>query len=139
MLHLQQLTLFDEKLTTTQDARLLLKHTISSAKGTPKSERLTWQNSSHATVVDDEFYNADPILTRRAIRETPNLGQNMSKTAQGYYQYKFPKVDAKTYREFILSSAAGLALVDAPPMQEPKVKVDQVLYVHRPEPPAGAF
>ncbi|RDB14589.1 hypothetical protein Hypma_016464 [Hypsizygus marmoreus] len=117
LLGIPNLPQHDEKLTTTHDARLLLKDVITSFKGTPKSERLVWSNADDS---DEEFYRIEPILTRRAVRETPVLGGRPSKKAG---------VDVKSYSMFMASHSVALTPVPVHAVQEPEVKIQQVLDV----------
>ena len=74
---------------------------------------------------EDEFYRAEPILTRRAIRETPKMGHEVVTLAGGHHRSKRNKIP----ESFPAIAAAGVVHVDVPPIQEPEVKMGKVLCV----------
>ncbi|KAF5388100.1 hypothetical protein D9615_000036 [Tricholomella constricta] len=125
LVDLGSLPLYQEKFTTSQDACLLLKSALSLPKGPPRSEHLLWSRGARDSREDDDFYHVEPILTRRAARETPVLG----KTGGEYRRKDMQKLNLKAYADLISSTLILLKPVDVQPIHESEVSIDQVLDV----------
>ncbi|GLB33412.1 hypothetical protein LshimejAT787_0102960 [Lyophyllum shimeji] len=115
---------YQEKVVISQAARLLLKNVISLPKGKPRSERLSWSKDAWDQREEDAFYNVDPIVTRRAVRETPVLGKS-----GGARRSAMRTVDFKSYSSLLTSIPIAITPIEVQPVQEPKVNLDQVLDV----------
>lgn len=76
--------------------------------------------------LEDEFYQAEPILTRRAVRETPQIGRAVVIMASGYHRSKRSTIP----ESFEAIAVAGMGRVDVQPVQEPEVTMYKVLCVN---------
>jgi hypothetical protein len=124
LLQLQSLPPYDEKLQITNwhEVQTYIKKTLGYIPGKTKSERVI--NDFHFKVDEDHLMicrpMSPPILTRRAIRETPVLGASAPS--------KHPK---KTFRDFMNPQLirADFQPVDVEEVQEPQINISQVLWV----------
>ncbi|KAG6899403.1 hypothetical protein C0995_006044 [Termitomyces sp. Mi166 len=122
---LENLSLPQEKFATTQDALQFLKKSIAPPKEQTKSEYFSWRRDAWDECQDDAFYRVESILTRRAVRETPVLGKSGgARRAQG-----MQKVELDSYARLMASKPVVFKPVDVDPVQEPQVKLNQVLDV----------
>ncbi|KAF8238023.1 hypothetical protein L208DRAFT_1355554 [Tricholoma matsutake] len=117
LLHLQILQPYDEKLQITKEVQTFIKKMLGSTPGKAKSERVIDEFS----VDQDDLVvcrpMSPPILTRRAMRETPHLGASTGKRAK------------QSFRDFVnaLPVQTKLVPVDVVEIQEPEVNITQVL------------
>ncbi|KAG6885124.1 hypothetical protein C0993_005702 [Termitomyces sp. T159_Od127] len=118
--NLDSLPPLHEKFVTTQDALQLLRNSITLPKGQPKSECFSWSKDAWDEFQDDAFDRLEPILTRRAVRETPVLGKS-----DGAKQ----KAELDSFARFMTSKPIAFESVSVEPVQEPQVKFNQVLDV----------
>ncbi|KAF8075987.1 hypothetical protein FPV67DRAFT_392206 [Lyophyllum atratum] len=116
---------YQEKLVISQAARLLLKEVITLPKGKPRSERLVWSRDAWDEREDESLYPVEPILTRRAVRETPILG----KTGGAHRCRETEQVKVNSYTSLVTSTPLALDSVNVQPIQEPDVNLDKVLDV----------
>ncbi|KAG5645787.1 hypothetical protein DXG03_005324 [Asterophora parasitica] len=121
LLSFASLPTYQEKFSTTQDACLLVKGVLSLSKGLIQSERLSWPTLE---VDDSDFYHVEPILTRRAMRETPILGKG-----GGERRCKVIEGNAipKHYASMVKVEPIALKPVEDQSIVEPPVRMDQVL------------
>ncbi|KAG5353703.1 hypothetical protein C0989_003129 [Termitomyces sp. Mn162] len=120
---LENILLWEEKFTTTQDALQLLKKSVV-PKGQTKSEWFSWGRDTWDEYQDD-FYRVESILTRRAVRETPVLG----KSGGAHRAPGIQKVELDSYARLLASKPIAFKSVDVEPVQEPQIKLNQVLDV----------
>ncbi|KAJ7168264.1 hypothetical protein C8R43DRAFT_983743 [Mycena crocata] len=102
-----------EKFQSTPSAIQYLKKLIKPQTGKLKADRVVVQESNFESHVP-AYRPMSPILTTRAIRETPRLGTNT-----------FLKSLPHSHREFL--SSQTVLPVDVEPVSEPSVKQDDVL------------
>ncbi|KAG6833602.1 hypothetical protein H0H87_004229 [Tephrocybe sp. NHM501043] len=114
-----------EKATTTQDALLLLKKAITPSNGYPRSECLSSGRDSCNEREEDSFYRVEPILTRRAVRETPVLGA----TGGAHRAVGIQKVDRNSYARLMASKPILCKPVVVEEVKEREVKMSRVLDV----------
>ena len=126
LLQFQNLPPYDEKLhiTNWREVQTFIKKTLGHIPGKIKSERVIDDIDFRLDENDLMIYRpmSPPILTRRAIRETPTLGASApSKSLK------------KTFRDFMNPQLilASFEPVDVEEVQVPKINISQVLYVSR--------
>ncbi|KAG5637317.1 hypothetical protein H0H81_005010 [Sphagnurus paluster] len=122
---LSSLPSYQEKFTTSQDACSLLRSSVSAPKQKLRSERLSWSRDLWEEREEDDFYHVEPILTRRAIRQTPVLGKN----GGDHCSEDIQKVEFTTYAKLMTSKPVVLASAPIQMIEEPEVKLDKVLDV----------
>ncbi|KAJ7243403.1 hypothetical protein B0H12DRAFT_1130976 [Mycena haematopus] len=106
---------FQEKFQSTPGAIQLIKRLIKAETGKPKSDRVSLQESSFESSVP-VCRPFSPILTTRAIRETPRAKAESPKLLDS-----LPPV----HQEFL--SSQGIAPIGVEPILETSVKQDEVL------------
>ncbi|KAG6849252.1 hypothetical protein H0H93_010001 [Arthromyces matolae] len=117
----ESLTPFQEKITTTQDALHLIKSTIASSKGPPRSERLSWSKDAW----DGSDHRLDCVVTRRALRKTPVVGR-----LGGVRRSSGKRTDnAGSYARLLASQSVSLKTVSVEPITDRQVNENQVLDV----------
>ncbi|KAJ7739636.1 hypothetical protein DFH07DRAFT_839946 [Mycena maculata] len=104
---------FQEKFQSTPNAIQYIKKLIKPRTGKPKSERVSFHESSFESHIP-VCRPMSPILTTRAIRETPKPGSN-----------KFLDSLSLSHREFLSSQA--IKNVPIEPILDPPVKQDEIL------------
>ncbi|KAJ7118748.1 hypothetical protein C8R44DRAFT_789150 [Mycena epipterygia] len=104
---------FLEKSQSTPSAIQYIKKLIKPKSGQPKSDQVTFQESNFESYIP-VCRPMSPILTTRAIRETPRAGTS-----------KFLKSLPPSSAEFLLSQA--IKPIGTEPVLEPSVKQDDVL------------
>jgi hypothetical protein len=116
ILGLRSLQPYDEKLRITKEVQTFIKGMLGSKPGKVKSER--GLDDFNDDVVASKLMSP-PVLTRRAVRETPVLGTSAP--------IRNPK---KTFQEFT-KTCPKLRPVDVEEIQEPKLDMNKVLCVTR--------
>ncbi|KAG6896756.1 hypothetical protein C0992_006331 [Termitomyces sp. T32_za158] len=123
--NLDNLPPLHEKFATTQDALQFLRNSITPPEGQTKSECFSWSKDAWDEFQNDAFERVEPILTRRAVRETPVLG----KSGGAHRAPAMQKADLDSFARFMTSKPIAFEPVSAEPVQETQVKLDQVLDV----------
>lgn len=121
--NLDSLPPFHEEFATTQDALQLLRNSTALPKGQTKSERFSWGKDAWDEYQNDTFDRVECILTRRAVRETPVRGKSGGVRQAPAMQ----KAKRDSFARFMTSKPIAFASVKVEPVQEPQVRLDQVL------------